>query len=86
MLRVRRAPGVYAVLMQMINEFRDKKEGYLEILQALLKVALIYIFRGIETAPGPKIVTDIIEYIYAACDKKLNVETLGEWMFFSPHI
>ena len=71
------APGVYAVLMQMINEFRDKKEGYLEILQALLKVALIYIFRGIETAPGPKIVTDIIEYIYAACDKKLNVETLG---------
>ena len=78
------APGVYAVLMQMINEFRDKKEGYLEILQALLKVALIYIFRGIETAPGPKIVTDIIEYIYAACDKKLNVETLGEWMFFSP--
>ena len=78
------APGVHAVLTQMISEMREKNTGYLQVLQSLLKVALIYLFRGLQPAKQPKIISEIIEYINTSCDKKLNVETLSEWMFFSP--
>lgn len=78
------APGVHAVLKQMLDEMSEKKTGYLEILQSLLKVALIYIFRGLAPASQPRIIAEIVEYINFACDKKLNVETISESMFFSP--
>lgn len=78
------APGVHAVLAQMIDEMSQKKTGYLEVLQSLLKVVLIYLFRGLAPASQPRIITDVLEYINVACDKKLNVETISESMFFSP--
>ena len=78
------APGVHALLTQMIDELARKQTGYLEVMQSLLKVVLIYLFRGLKPDPQPRMIKDIIEYVESACDKKLNVEALSESMFFSP--
>ena len=68
----------------MIDELARKQTGYLEVMQSLLKVVLIYLFRGLKPDPQPRMIKDVIEYVETACDKKLNVEALSESMFFSP--
>lgn len=78
------APGISTLFSQMIMEYEAKKTGYLEVLQSLLKVSLIYLFRSSKTAVQPKIVTDILAYLRDAGGRKIKIEELSEAMFFSP--
>ncbi len=78
------APGISTFFGQMLAEYERKEVGYLEVLQSLLKVVLIYLFRGSKTAVQPKIVTDILKYLSEAGGRKIKIEELSEAMFFSP--
>ena len=57
------APGVHALLTQMIDELARKQTGYLEVMQSLLKVVLIYLFRGLKPDPQPRMIKDNIQYV-----------------------
>lgn len=80
-------PEARATMLQMYDEFHAKKAGYLEVIQALLKVLLIYVFRAPDTPAVPRsarLVDDIIEYVSRSGGRKVRVEEISQAMFFSP--
>lgn len=81
-------PGARSVTGQLLDEYKGKKRGYLEVLQALLKVLLIYALRasaGSTAAPRSDRLTDeIMEYVARAGGRRVLVGEISRAMFFSP--
>ena len=78
------AVGVGAIFAQMLDEYTHKRTAYLEVLQSLLKVVLITLFRSYGEISVPQIIGDVIEMVKSSSDKKISLEELSEALFFSP--
>ena len=81
-------PGARFIIAQMLDEHKSKNNGYLQVIQALLKVLLIYALRAYSDDDGlrrhSKLADEIVDYVNKSGGRKIRVDEISQALFFSP--